>query len=51
MDLDREAAIDALRLHEPAVVTLDLGLPPDAGATLELLDQDGSVRARSGEPR
>ncbi|HEX6661273.1 MAG TPA: PEP-CTERM-box response regulator transcription factor [Sphingomicrobium sp.] len=26
---DRSQAIDALRLHEPAVVTLDLGLPPD----------------------
>lgn len=26
---DRAAAIDALRLHEPDVVTLDLGLPPD----------------------
>lgn len=26
---DRRAAIDALRVHEPAVVTLDLGLPPD----------------------
>ena len=26
---DRTAAIDALRLHEPDVVTLDLGLPPD----------------------
>jgi two-component system NtrC family response regulator len=26
---DRAAAIEALRAHEPAVVTLDLGLPPD----------------------
>jgi two-component system NtrC family response regulator len=26
---DRLEAIEALRLHEPAVVTLDLGLPPD----------------------
>jgi two-component system NtrC family response regulator len=26
---DRPAAIEALRLHEPKVVTLDLGLPPD----------------------
>jgi two-component system NtrC family response regulator len=26
---DRSEAIEALRLHEPAVVTLDLGLPPD----------------------
>ncbi len=32
---DRAAAIDLLRLHEPAVVTLDLGLPPDADGTSE----------------
>jgi two-component system, NtrC family, response regulator len=32
---DREAAIEALRLHEPAVVTLDLGLPPDPDGTDE----------------
>jgi two-component system, NtrC family, response regulator len=31
---DRESAIAAMRAHKPAVVTLDLGLPPDAdGAT------------------
>ncbi|MFC3713484.1 PEP-CTERM-box response regulator transcription factor [Sphingoaurantiacus capsulatus] len=32
---DRTAAIDALRQHEPAVVTLDLGLPPDPDGTSE----------------
>ncbi len=32
---DRAAAIDALRLHEPSVVTLDLGLPPDPDGTEE----------------
>jgi two-component system, NtrC family, response regulator len=32
---NREAAIEALRLHEPAVVTLDLGLPPDPDGTTE----------------
>ena len=32
---DRTTAIDALRLHEPAVVTLDLGLPPDPDGTGE----------------
>jgi two-component system NtrC family response regulator len=32
---DRAAAIEALRLHEPAVVTLDLGLPPDPDGTEE----------------
>ena len=26
---DRATAIEMVRLHEPAVVTLDLGLPPD----------------------
>ena len=31
----REQAIDLLRLHEPAVVTLDLGLPPDPDGTSE----------------
>lgn len=33
--LDREAAIAALRQYEPAVVTLDLGLPPDPDGTTE----------------
>ncbi len=32
---DRESAMEALRLHEPAVVTLDLGLPPDPDGTEE----------------
>jgi len=32
---NREQAIDALRAHEPAVVTLDLGLPPDPDGTEE----------------
>ena len=32
---DRAAAIEALRAHEPAVVTLDLGLPPDPDGTDE----------------
>ena len=32
---DRAAAIEAVRLHEPAVVTLDLGLPPDPDGTSE----------------
>jgi two-component system NtrC family response regulator len=32
---DRAAALDAMRLHEPAVVTLDLGLPPDPDGTTE----------------
>ncbi len=32
---DRASAIEALRAHEPAVVTLDLGLPPDPDGTEE----------------
>ncbi|THB68895.1 MAG: PEP-CTERM-box response regulator transcription factor [Gammaproteobacteria bacterium] len=32
---NREAAISQIRRHEPAVVTLDLGLPPDANGASE----------------
>lgn len=32
---DRRAAIELLRANEPAVVTLDLGLPPDPDGTTE----------------
>ncbi|HEY8435031.1 MAG TPA: PEP-CTERM-box response regulator transcription factor [Sphingomicrobium sp.] len=32
---DRRSAVDAVRAHEPAVVTLDLGLPPDPDGTDE----------------
>jgi two-component system NtrC family response regulator len=32
---DRAEAVDLVRLHEPAVVTLDLGLPPDPDGTTE----------------
>lgn len=32
---DREAAVAQLRRHEPKVVTLDMGLPPDPGGTSE----------------
>ena len=32
---DRPAALEMVRLHEPAVVTLDLGLPPDPDGTAE----------------
>jgi two-component system NtrC family response regulator len=32
---DRASAIDLVRLHEPAVVTLDLGLPPEPDGTTE----------------
>lgn len=33
--VDRRSAVEALRLHEPCVVTLDLGLPPDPDGTDE----------------
>ena len=39
---DRESALNELRRHEPAVMTLDLGLPPDpanAGEGLRTLEQ------------
>ncbi|WP_097461244.1 PEP-CTERM-box response regulator transcription factor [Mangrovitalea sediminis] len=32
---DRDSALTALRRHEPQVVTLDLGLPPDPGGASE----------------
>jgi len=32
---DRESAVAAMKKYEPAVVTLDLGLPPDPGGTSE----------------
>jgi two-component system NtrC family response regulator len=32
---DRASAMEAVRLHAPAVVTLDLGLPPDPDGTTE----------------
>jgi two-component system, NtrC family, response regulator len=32
---DRRSAVEAVRAHEPAVVTLDLGLPPDPDGTDE----------------
>ena len=32
---NRAQAIEMLRLHEPAVITLDLGLPPDPDGTTE----------------
>ena len=32
---DRDSALAQLRRHEPAVVTLDLGLPPDPGGVSE----------------
>lgn len=48
---DRESALAAFRRHRPAVVTMDLGLPPDADGTSEgfrllgqLLELDADVK-------
>ena len=48
---DRESALAAFRRHRPAVVTMDLGLPPDQDGTAEgfkllgqLLDLDADVK-------
>lgn len=35
---DRKTAIEQLRRHEPQIVTLDLGLPPDPGSATEGLE-------------
>jgi two-component system NtrC family response regulator len=42
---DRESALALLRRHEPAVVTLDLGLPPDADGASEGLAVLGQILA------
>ena len=48
---DRESALAQFRRHQPAVVTMDLGLPPDPDATSEgfkllgqLLDIDPAIK-------
>ncbi|HHQ42345.1 MAG TPA: PEP-CTERM-box response regulator transcription factor [Chromatiales bacterium] len=40
---DREGAVAAVRRHEPAVVTLDLGLPPDPGGVSEGMKAIGEI--------
>ena len=42
---DRREAIDAVRAEEPAVVTLDLGLPPDADGVSEGLHVPSAIVA------
>lgn len=42
---DRESTLAQLRRHEPAVVTLDLGLPPDADGASEGLATLGEILA------
>lgn len=55
---DRESALAACRRHRPAVVTMDLGLPPDADGTSEgfrllgqllELDSDAKVIVLTGQ--
>jgi len=43
--VDRESALTQLRRHEPAVVTLDLGLPPDVDGASEGLATLGQILA------
>ncbi|MGE3390131.1 MAG: PEP-CTERM-box response regulator transcription factor [Gammaproteobacteria bacterium] len=40
---DRDSALDAIRRHEPPVVTLDLGLPPDPANASEGLRALGEI--------
>ena len=39
---DRESALVQLRRHSPAVVTMDLGLPPDADSVSEGVQTAGA---------
>lgn len=48
---DRESALTQLRRHEPAVVTLDLGLPPDADGASEGLATLGQILALSPQTK
>ena len=48
---DRQSAVDSLKQHKPAVVTLDLGLPPSPGdpregfsALADLLQSDPALK-------
>ena len=43
---DRQSAVEAMRVHEPAVVTLDLGLPPDPDGV-----EEGFATRVRGVPR
>ena len=40
---NRAQAIELVRLHEPKVVTLDLGLPPDPDGTTEFFAFDDPI--------
>lgn len=44
---DRESAIDVVKKHQPAVITLDLGLPPDSGGVSEGFETLNSIQSIS----
>ncbi|EAQ98900.1 PEP-CTERM-box response regulator transcription factor [Congregibacter litoralis KT71] len=48
---DRKAAITALRRHQPGVVLLDLGLPPDPGGVTEGLATLGEILSLAPETK
>jgi two-component system, NtrC family, response regulator len=48
---DRESALAYVRRHEPAVVTLDLGLPPDADGATEGLATLGQILAMAPQTK
>ena len=48
---DRKAALAAIRTHKPAVVTLDLGLPPDPDGATEGLATLREIMASSPETK
>lgn len=48
---DREAALAQIRRHEPAVVTMDLGLPPDPDGSTEGLSTLQQILALAPETR
>ncbi len=48
---DRESALTAVRRHEPSVVTMDLGLPPDPDGATEGLSTLQEILALSPETK
>jgi two-component system NtrC family response regulator len=48
---DRKAAVAALRRHQPGVVLLDLGLPPDPGGVTEGLATLGEILTLAPETK
>jgi two-component system NtrC family response regulator len=48
---DREAALAQIRRHEPAVVTMDLGLPPDPDGSTEGLATLAQILALAPDTR